>query len=152
MKHLFTTYMTPIFMISIFAAPGVQASDWTIPANSICEVALGNAVSSYSGYKATGGTAVITCSLTKKVGSNNLNHVFARINRSNPGGAAPFCSLTSYQPYGSPSDTTYAYASNGSGNKSLSLPLPNSSYSGYLTVGCVLNNGDTLYGVRYGQD
>jgi hypothetical protein len=150
-----TTTLPAVATFALFLvgnAANVHAADWTIPANPGCEVALGNANTVNSGFRANGGTAVISCPLTRKVGSNNLNWVYARIHRSQGGGAAPFCTLNSYNNFGSPNNSTWGNASAGAGNKSISLPLPTVYYSGYLSVVCVLNNGDTLYGLRYGQD
>jgi hypothetical protein len=151
MKTMSISSLTLFALLAFGMFSDANASDWTIPANPACEVSLGNVANTSSGYRASGGTAVISCDLTKKVGSNNLNWVYARINRNLSGGANPFCTLNSYSAYGS-SDTTFGSASTGAGNKSISLPLPTIYSTGYLNVVCVLNNNDTLYGIRYGQD
>jgi hypothetical protein len=146
---------TPLALFAVLAfgmISNANAVDWTIPANPACHVSLGNVQNTTSGYRANGGTAVVTCDLTKNVGSGNLNWVYARINRSAAGGANSFCSLNSYSAFGSPSDSTFTFASAGAGNKSLSLPLPTIYSTGYLNVVCVLVQNDTLFGIRYGQD
>ncbi len=153
MKYLPFSFITTLFILGLSAYSSAHAaSDWTIPANPACEVSLGNATNTFSGYKASGGTAVIICDLTKKVASNNLNYVYARINRSLAGGADPFCTLNSYSAYSTSNDTTWGFAPDGVGNKSISIPLPDTYSSGYLSVVCVLNVNDTLHGIRYGQD
>ena len=152
MKSLSISTFATLASLLLGTYSSAQASDWTIPANPACEVSLGNVTNTSSGYRASGGSAVISCDLTKKVGSNNLNWVYARINRNLAGGANPFCTLTSYSHYGSPSDSEWGFATAGAGNKSISMPLPTIYSSGYLSIVCVLNNNDTLYGIRYGQD
>lgn len=152
MNNLSISFLAVCFLSALGIDTGAQAADWTIPANPACKVSLGNATNTSSGYKASGGTAVISCDLTKKVGNNNLNWVYARINRNLAGGANPCCTLNSYSLYGSPNDTRWGCATTGAGNKSISIPLPTIYSTGYLSVVCVLNNGDTLYGIRYGQD
>ena len=104
------------------------------------------------GLKASGGTAVVSCPLTKEVGTDTLNYVYARMNRAVSGGADPFCTLSSISYYGSPTDMTWGFASDSAGNKSVSIPLPTQYSSGYASVICVLNVNDTLFGVRYIQD
>ena len=153
MKNLSISFFATIFFmgVSVYSS-AYAATNWTIPANPACEVSLGNATNTNSGYKASGGTAVIHCDLTKKLGSNNLNYVNARIKRKLAGGPDPFCSITSYSAFSTASNSKWGFAADGAGNKSISIPLPNLYYSGYLSVVCVLNNGDTLHGISYGQD
>ncbi|MEM1228926.1 MAG: hypothetical protein AAGI15_00185 [Pseudomonadota bacterium] len=128
------------------------ASNWTESAYHACTVGLGNATGTQSGWRATGGTAVISCPIQRKLGSANLNNLYARIKRANGSGAAPFCTLTSYNNYSTATSSKSKFASAGAGNKSLSLPLPTIYYSGYLGLVCVLNSNDVLYGYRWGQD
>ena len=153
MKNLSISFFTTFILFGVSVYSNVHAaSDWTIPANPGCEVSLGNTTNVHSGYKASGGTAVIGCPLTKKVAGNNLNHVYARINRKNANGPDPFCTLNSYSLYSTSNDSKSKNASKRAGNQSLSIPFPTIYSSGYLSVFCVLNDGDTLHGIRYGQD
>ena len=128
------------------------AEDWTISAVQGCKTSLGNTIESGGGLKASGGTAVVSCPLTKEVGSDTINFVYARMNRFNAGGADPFCTLSSISNYGTPTSTTWGYATDGAGTKSVSIPMPTQYSSGYANVYCVLNVNDTLYGIRYLQD
>ncbi len=153
MKNLSISFFATFVFFGMSVYSNVNAaSNWTVPANPACEVTLGNATNIHSGFKASGGVAVISCDLTKKIGSNNLNYVNARINRKLSGGADPFCTLTSYSAFSTSNNSKWGYASNGAGNKYVGIPLPNLSNNGYLGMVCVLNNGDTLYGISYGQD
>ena len=153
MKNIFISFFATFFFIGVSVYSSAHAaSNWTIPANPACEVSLGNATNTFSGYKASGGTAVIQCDLTKKVGSNTLNYVNARIKRKLAGGPDPFCALTSHGAFSAFNDTKYGHATHGVGNKYVRIPLPESYNNGYLSIVCVLNNGDTLYGISYGQD
>ena len=153
MKNLSISFFTTFLLFGLNVYSNAHAaSDWTIPADPGCDVSLGNATGVHSGYKASGGTAVIGCDLTKKVASNNLNYVFARINRKNANGPDPFCTLNSHNMYSTSNDSKSKNATKNAGNQSLSIQLPTIYSTGYLTVSCVLNDGDTLYGIRYGQD
>jgi len=128
------------------------SEDWTISASGSCSTGLGTTLASGSGLQATGGTAVIKCPLTKEVGSNTLNVVYARIKRNSASGADPFCTIDSTSGYGSPRQVGYGFASNTTANQSIRISLPTQYYSGYADVYCVLNSGDILYGIRYRQD
>jgi hypothetical protein len=153
MKYFPFSFITALFILGLSAYSSAHAaSDWTIPANPACEVILGTATNVRSGYKASSGVAVIHCDLTKKVASNNLNYVFARINRNSSSSNEPFCTLNSHSAYNTSNNTTTGYPSTGAGNRSISIPIPTSYSNGYLTVTCILNNNDSLYGIRYGQD
>lgn len=152
MKKLFIPLFGMFFLCAMDINSTARAADWTIPANPGCEVGLGNVTNTGPGFTASGGSAVIGCSLTKIVGNGNLNWVYARINRNLPGGSDPVCNLDSYDSDGAPSSTTFGFASDGAGFKSIGMPLPTIYSFGYLRLYCTLNSGDTFYGVRYGQD
>ncbi len=128
-----------------------HAEDWTISALASCEAALGNVISSGGGIKASGGTAVIRCPLTKEVGSNPISSVYVRMKRVSSSGPDPFCSLNNTSTFGTSTSFTNTFASDTTNNQSISLNLGTQYYSGYADVYCVLNNGDTLFGVRYRQ-
>ncbi|MEO0997288.1 MAG: hypothetical protein AAFX58_07195, partial [Pseudomonadota bacterium] len=121
------------------ASHSAVADDETISAYAGCRAELGNTTGTGSGLRASGGTAVISCPILKNVSPNDLNWVYARINRAQAGGGDPFCSLSSHNAYNTASDSTWVFASDPAGNKSLSLPLPTTYSTGYLTLSCVLN-------------
>ncbi|MCG8671691.1 MAG: hypothetical protein MI867_19965 [Pseudomonadales bacterium] len=128
------------------------AEDWTLSAPRGCITELGTTTESGGGLKASGGTAVVLCPITKEGGYNTINAVYARINRALSNGPDPFCTLSTTSNYGSPTDMTWGFASDGAGNKSISLPLGDQYSYGYASVSCVLNVNDTFYGIRYLQD
>lgn len=141
-----------VLTVAMMAAGQAAASDWTATAYHACTTQLGNTSATNSGLKAVGGTAVVSCPITKEVGSNNLNFFYARMKRANAGGASPFCTLTSYNNYNTASSSKYGYASSGAGNKSVWIPKPTIYSSGYMGLVCVLNTNDVLFGYRYGQN
>lgn len=134
------------------AGQAAAASDWTATAYHACTTQLGNTSGTGGGLKAVGGTAVVSCPVTKKQGTNNLNFFYARMKRANGGGANPFCTLTSYNNYNTASNSKYGYASSGAGNKSIWIAKPTTYSTGYMGLICVLNANDVLFGYRYGQD
>ena len=129
-----------------------SAEDWAISATENCRTSLGNTVSSGGGLQASGGTAVVTCALTREGGSDTLNQVYARLKRNSASGADPFCYVSTRSNHGTPSSAGYGYASDTTANQSVSISLPTQYSYGYADIGCVLNSGDTLYGIRYLQD
>jgi len=143
---------TGALILSCLVANMAHAEDWAISATGSCEAVLGNTVSSGGGLKANGGTAVVRCPLTKEVGTNTINNVYVRMKRISASGADPFCNISSTSNYGSPSNLSYGFASDTTSNQSVSITLPTQYYAGYADVLCVLNSGDTMYGVRYRQD
>ena len=55
-----------------------SAEDWTISATEAnCDV-VGNVVKDNGGWKASGGTAIVSCGLTKKVQNNTFNNIWVR--------------------------------------------------------------------------
>lgn len=127
------------------------ADDRAVSAVVGCEVSLGDAVESANGMKASGGTAVLKCPLSKKVGTSTAGTVYARIHRVESSGASPFCYLVSTPPYGSASSVSYGYASSSVGAQSISVPMPSLYLTGYLDLYCLLNKNDTFYGARHVQ-
>jgi len=128
------------------------AEDWAISATASCEATLGNVINSGGGIKASGGTAVVRCPLTKESGFNTINSVYVRMKRVSASGADPFCYLYNTSNFGSPTSFVNKFASDTTANQSVSLNLGTQYSYGYADVYCVLNNGDTMYGVRYLQD
>lgn len=137
-----------LFMLSTPAT----AEDWTISATGSCKTSLGNTTTSGGGLRATGGTAAVTCPLTKEVGNNTINNVYVRMKRASTNGADPFCTISSVSNYGTPTNTGLGFATDTTANQSVSISLPTQYYSGYADIICFLNSGDTMFGVRYIQD
>lgn len=138
--------------ISIIISTQAMAEDWAISATGSCKAVLGGTTTSGGGLKASGGTAVIRCPLTKEGGTNTLNNVYVRMKRASASGADPFCNIASTSNYGTPSNISYGFATDTTANQSVSITLPTQYSYGYADVLCVLNSGDTMYGVRYRQD
>ncbi len=69
--------------------------------------------------------------------------------RANANGADPFCTISSMSNFGTPTNTGYEFATNTTENQSVKISLPTQHYSGYADIICVLNSGDTMFGVRY---
>lgn len=134
-----------------FSSPAI-AEDWAISAYGTCTTELGSTISSSGGLRASGGTAVLKCPLIREVGSSTLNNVYARMQRANTVGAAPFCTLNTTSNYGTPTSSSYGFASNTINYQSVSIPMPTQYYAGYADVLCLLNSGDVLFGIRYRQD
>lgn len=128
------------------------AEDWAISAQGSCKTSLGNTTQTGGGLRASGGTAVVTCPLTKEVGTNTINNIYVRLKRVSATGADPFCNVSNKSNYGTPSSFPYTFASDTTANQSMNLNLGTQYYAGYADVICVLNSGDTLYGIRYRQD
>lgn len=147
-----TVLSNGLLVISLLISTVSFAEDWTISATGSCMPVLGNTITSGGGLKASGGTAVVRCPLTKEVGSNTINNVYARMKRNSASGADPFCNIISTSYYGTPSNLGYGFATDTTANQSVSISLPTQYSSGYADVSCVLNSGDTLYGIRYRQD
>ncbi len=147
-----STLTKGILVISSLVSTLTYAEDWTISATGSCAPVLGNTITSGGGLKASGGTAVVRCPLTKEVGSNTINNVYVRMKRVSASGADPFCNIASTSHYGTPSNLSYGFATDTTANQSVSISLPTQYSSGYADVLCVLNSGDTMYGVRYRQD
>jgi len=141
-----------ILIITLLFSTPSFAEDWAISATGSCAPVLGNTITSGGGLKASGGTAVVRCPLTREVGSNTINNVYARMKRNSASGADPFCNIISTSHYGTPSNLGYGFATDTTANQSVSISLPTQYSSGYADVSCVLNSGDTLYGIRYRQD
>lgn len=137
--------------LTFFLAGFAAAEDWAISSVGSCEVSAGNAVESGNGMRASGGTAVLKCPMTKRLGAGDSHYLYARINRSQSGGADPFCYLISTPPYGTSSDISYGYATAYVGAQSVNVPMPQLHLTGYLDLYCLLNDNDTLYGVRHVQ-
>ncbi len=128
-----------------------HSADWSISAYASCEATLGEISSSSGGIKAVNGTAVIRCPLTKISGSNTIDDVYVRMKRSSSTSATPFCTLNNIDSDGSPTHSSYGYASNSTSNQSISIPISTQYTYGYAYVLCVLNTDDIMYGIRYIQ-
>jgi len=150
-KSPFYAVMAVLALSPALFAKQVQAEDWAISATGSCKTALGTTIFAAGGIRASGGTAVVTCPLTKEVGTDTLNNVYARMRRNNAFGPDPFCNVSTISHYGSPSDISIGFAANTTNNQSINIPLPDQYSIGYADVSCVLNAGDTLYGIRYRQ-
>lgn len=127
------------------------AEDSAISSVGHCSAGLGAVVESGNGLKAEGGTAVVKCPLAKREGSDERNAVYVRINRADANSSAPFCYLISTPPYGTTTSISYGYAQSYSGAQSINVPMPSLYITGYLDLYCLLNDNDTLYGVRHAQ-
>jgi hypothetical protein len=136
---------------AMLASNSTYAEDWTISAAGSCHTSLGSTVSSGGGIKASGGTAVVVCPLTKEVTADALTSVYARMKRASASGANPFCNINNTDWDGAPSAMGYGFATSTTNPQSISLTIPDQYYSGYSDVYCVLNNNDILYGIRYIQ-
>lgn len=134
---------------SVFAA--AVADDRALSAIASCEVSLGNTTESGNGMKAAGGTSVIKCPLSKKLGTSNSNYLYARIHRAQSSGSDPFCYLVSTPPFGTTSSVSYGYAEPHAGAQSVGVAMPRLYSTGYLDLYCLLNDGDTFYGARHVQ-
>ena len=137
---------------TLMSPASALAEDWAISAPGSCRAALGSVVNSGGGVKASGGTAVVVCPLTKEVTSDALINVYARMERASISGADPFCDVNNVDWDGSPTSIGYGFAADISGPQSVSVSIPTQYYSGYSDVYCVLNNNDILYGIRYRQN
>ena len=147
-----TMAATAVLTPAVFTSQA-YASDWTTDAYSGCQVRLGNATPYRSGFRASGGTAVLSCPITKKAGSSNLNFVYARMKRATTGSAIPFCTLNSNSHYSSTSsNSTWGYASSTTSAHSVAMPLPTLYSTGYLNLVCVIYENDIFFGYRYNQD
>lgn len=148
------SYITTALMVvsSIFAFSGsAQAEDWTISAVGSCRTALGSTVESGGGLRASGGTAVVACPLTKEVTGNALQNVWARLKRASATGAKAFCDISYKDWDGDPNVLGYGWSTDTTAAQSVSVAIPTQYTSGYADLYCVLYNNDTLYGVRYKQ-
>ena len=144
---MFTTVL-PLLL----ASTNTLAEDWAISAIGSCVAALGNTTNSGGGLRASGGAAVVKCPMTKEVGANTINNVYARLRRSSATGPDPFCYVYNTSNYGSPTSFANTFASDTTANQSLNINLGTQYSFGYADTYCVLNEGDTLFGVRYIQD
>lgn len=154
MRDKFKKIAMPVLCLSMLTAGQVMAEDWTISAQGSCDTSLGNTVSSAGGIKASGGTAVVVCPLTKETVGNAFTNVWARMKRNSTSGASSFCYLVTANQYGTPNDYSYGYPSNTTNKQSVSIPVNSSLtqyYAGYADLYCVLVQNDTLFGVRYRQ-
>lgn len=138
--------------VSLMLSAPTLAEDWAISATGSCATVLGSTIQSGGGLKASGGTAVVRCPLTKEGGFNTINNVYVRMKRVSANGADPFCNIVSTSNYGTPSNISYGFATDTTANQSVSIALPTQYSYGYADVSCVLNSGDTMFGVRYLQD
>ena len=142
----------PLLVLLTSAALPAVAEDWAISATGSCETALGTTVSSGGGLRASGGTAVVKCPLTKESGvADAITAVYARMKRGSASGANSFCTVQTYSNFGTPSDIGYGWSSAHTSNQSVSITLPDQYSYGYADVYCTLVSGDTFYGVRYLQ-
>jgi len=146
------TFITSLLVLAatVTSVQTTQASDQAVAANPSCTVALGNATGVGSGWRASGGTAVIRCALDQEIGQS-LTQVYARIKPALATGPRPFCNIQSYNAYSTLDDISYRFASSTANNQSLSLPIPDIYNAGYTVVACVLNVNDIFYGYRYRQ-
>ncbi len=151
--NTFLKLCLPLALIgsSFVTSSAAHAEDWTISAPGSCSTSLGKTVNSGGGIKATGGTAVVVCPLSKEVVANALTGVYARIKRASSGGADPFCDVSNVDWDGSPSAIGYGFANTSTNPQSVTVSIPTQYLSGYSDVYCVLNNNDILYGIRYKQ-
>ena len=137
--------------LTLLTSAPAQAEDWTLFANSGCRTTLGNTQTLVSGLKATGGSAVVSCPITKEVVADAFINVYARIDRAVANGPDPFCVLNTVDIDGEPQQSGYRFAQKVAGYQSLSLPKPTHYASGYADIICTLNNNDMLHGIRYRQ-
>lgn len=149
MSYLVKTLVTVSILGLSFSSHG---DDETISAVGSCRDSLGTTISSGGGIKASGGTAVVVCPLTKNTVNEAITNVYARMKRISSTGADPFCYLSTINNYGTPSQLGYGFASATTANQSVSLNIPTQYRFGYADVYCVLNEGDTLFGIRYLQN
>jgi|GEM_PF-6301915 len=150
MKTLISTLLVAaISLASVQASHAI--SDQSVAASYGCTTALGNTVGAGPGLRASGGTAVVLCSVDQEIGKSLIN-VWARVKPALANGARPFCNIHSYNAYNSLNDISYKWASNNANNQSLSIPIPDGWSGGYTLVSCTLNVNDIFYGFRYRQD
>ena len=150
-KRKKTLFMITTVFALLLASTHTLAEDWAISAIGSCVAALGSTTNSGGGLRASGGTAVVKCPMTKEVGTNTINNVYARIKRSSATGPDPFCYVFNTSHYGSPTSFANTFASDTTANQSLNINLGTQYSYGYADTYCVLNTGDTLFGVRYKQ-
>lgn len=151
MKAIKGAFLTGMGCMLALSAATATADDRSASSVAGCEVSSGSAVEHGNGMKASGGTAVLKCPLSKKLGSSSANTVYARINRAQSAGADPFCYLISMPPYGTTSAITYGYAGSYAGAQSINIAMPSLYVTGYLDLYCVLNSNDIFYGFRHVQ-
>lgn len=134
--------------LGLLVSTQARAEDQTLQAQG-CKTSLGTTSTSGNALIATGGTAVVSCYITKKTGYNNLSTVWVRLDKSSSFYLPiTVTSLSSYNTSGS----TGSGAATGdqSGNLSISVPVPATVHSnGYLIVTVVLGEGDRFHGVRW---
>lgn len=151
MRTITTKLRSILIVIVALIGPAIAAEDESISSVGHCSTSLGSVVETANGLKAQGGTAVVSCPLGKRVGTDQSSAVYVRLSRAEGGGSAPFCYLISTPPYGTNTSITYGYAESYSGAQSINVPMPSLYLTGYLDLYCLLNNNDILYGVRHAQ-
>ncbi len=136
-------------------AATASADDWTVP-GAACQTSLGSGgPNGNHGYEAdTGGSTVVVCPLLRKNGTDNLNDVWVRYQRTG-GNSSSFinCTVLASNSFGGSTDTVWKQPGSGSAANTLLLEAPDDVVSGgYISVMCVVGPGDTIHGVRYTQD
>lgn len=151
MRAIESVFLAGVGCLVAFPGGTNAAEDKSVSSVAGCEVSAGSAVESANGMKASGGTAVLKCPLSKRIGTSSANTVYARINRAQAEGADPFCYLISMPPYGNTTAISYGYATSNVGAQSINIPMPSLYLTGYIDLYCLLNNNDIFYGFRHVQ-
>lgn len=127
------------------------AEDVSVPQFTSCKLMSGQGDQSQFRFKTYSTTAVVTCGIPKRAGTNSVQSVRVRLLRPYTNLPAPYCTLSSQRELYTSHSTSVRWGSSRVSVQELSLPIPAQYNTGYLTVTCTLWLGDELYGINYRQ-
>lgn len=125
------------------------AEDFSVPQFTACKVVSGKGDQSQFRFKVNSTSAVMTCGIPKKAGTNSIQSVRVRLVRPYSNLPPPYCTLSSQMEFYTSHSTSVRWGSSRVSVQELSLPIPTQYNTGYLTVTCSLYLGDELYGIHY---